>query len=91
MFAETSGKTLKNITTKTEMKNEVTNWGISVKIKCHLAKSGPLDFPSEKKVFFPRVCSIAFVSKIIFMIIRIDQDLPLTVQTSFVYLLRWGF
>ena len=35
MFAEKSGKILKNITTKTEMKNEVTYWGISVKIKCH--------------------------------------------------------
>ena len=37
------------------------------------------------------VCSIALVSKIICMILKIDQDLLLTVQTSFVYLLRWGF
>ena len=34
------------------------------------------------------VCSIALVSKIIYMILEIDQDLLLTVQTSFVYLLR---
>ena len=32
MFAEKSGKILKNITTKTEMKNKVTNWGIIIKI-----------------------------------------------------------
>ena len=35
----------------------------------------------------PCVCSIALVSKIICMILRINQDLLLTVQTSFVYLL----
>ena len=34
------------------------------------------------------VCSIAFVSKIICMILKIDQYLLLTFQTSFVYLLR---
>ena len=36
----------------------------------------------------PCVCSIALVSKIICMILKIEQDLLLTVQTSFVYLLR---
>ena len=41
MFAENSGKILKNITTKTGMKNKVTNWGISIKIKTLWAlKSG---------------------------------------------------
>ena len=41
MFAEKSGKILKNITTKTEMKNKVTNWGISTKINTLWAlKSG---------------------------------------------------
>ena len=34
------------------------------------------------------VCSIALVSKIIYMILEIDQYLLLTVQISFVYLLR---
>ena len=32
MFGEKSGKILKNVSTKTEMKNKVTNWGISIKI-----------------------------------------------------------
>ena len=36
----------------------------------------------------PCVFSIALVSKIIWMILKIDQDILLTVQTSFVYLLR---
>ena len=39
----------------------------------------------------PCVFSIALVSKIICMILKIDQDILLTVQTSFVCLLRWGF
>ena len=32
MFGEKSGKILKNISTKTEMKNKITNWGIRIKI-----------------------------------------------------------
>ena len=36
----------------------------------------------------PCVCPVALVSKIICMILKIAQDLLLTVQTSFVYLLR---
>ena len=36
----------------------------------------------------PCVCSIALMSKIICMILGIDKDLLLTVQTSFVYLLN---
>ena len=41
MFGEKSGKILKNISTKTEMKNKVTNWGISVQINTLWAlKSG---------------------------------------------------
>ena len=36
----------------------------------------------------PCVCSIALVPKITCMILKIDKDLLLTVQTSFVYLLR---
>ena len=41
MFAEKSGKILKNISSKTEMKNKVANWGISIKINTLLAlKSG---------------------------------------------------
>ena len=37
------------------------------------------------------ICSIALVSKIACIILKIDQNLLLTVQTSFVYLLCWGF
>ena len=41
MFAENSGEILKNITPKTEIKNKVTNWGISIKINTIWAlKSG---------------------------------------------------
>ena len=36
----------------------------------------------------PCVCSITLVPKITCMILKIDKDLLLTVQTSFVYLLR---
>ena len=37
------------------------------------------------------VCSIALMSKIICIVLKIDQDLLLTIQTSCVYLLRCGF
>ena len=39
----------------------------------------------------PGVFQIALVSVIICIILKLDEDLLLTVQTSFVYLLRWGF
>ena len=39
----------------------------------------------------PRVCSFALLWMIVCTILKLDQDLLLTVQTSFVYPLRWGF
>ena len=39
----------------------------------------------------PRVCLIALLWMIVCIILKLDQDLLLTVQTSFVYPLRWGF
>ena len=39
----------------------------------------------------PRVCLIALLWMIVCIILKLDQDLLLTDQTSFVYPLRWGF
>ena len=39
----------------------------------------------------PGVFQIALVSVIICIILKLDEGLLLTVQTSFVYLLHWGF
>ena len=37
------------------------------------------------------ILKIALVSVIICIILKLDEDLLLSIQTSFVYLLRWGF
>ena len=39
----------------------------------------------------PCVCLIALLWMIVCIILKLDQDLLLTDQTSFVYPLRWGF
>ena len=44
-----------------------------------------------KENAIPRVCLIALLWMIVCIFLKLDQDLLLTVQTSFVYPLRWGF
>ena len=75
----------KSISVHTSYTNEVTDGlkpaGISLASIHHLLKNNANLC----------VCSIALVSKIICMILKMNQDLLLTVQTSFVHFLRWGF